>query len=161
MQQDDEKRLQYAKENNFCVVLDNGNIKYFDKFDAEPDFVEFKFLHAKCYGIVDTNGNMEVTVAGVRKRECVGLDENEDAVFTTREEELKTLDNLKKGFKFKKCGGTSITYINKPLQWRDIKGHKVKCGNCAIISKVDKTLSEYTLREILENVTITGKQVYI
>lgn len=161
LQKDDEERLQKSIENGFSVTLDNGNIKYFDKFDAETDFKEFKFLHAKCYGIVDINGNTEITVAGVRKRECIGIDEDGEPIFITREEELKNLKNLKKGFKFKKCGGTSITYINKPLEVREIDGRKIKCGNCAIISKVDKTLSEYSLKEILENVTITGKKVYI
>lgn len=161
LKEDDERRLQYAKDNNFSVVLANGDIKYFDKFDSEPDFKSFKFLHAKCYGIIDMVGNLDITVAGVRKRECIGIDENEEAIFITREEELKDLRKLKKGFKFRKCGGTSITYINKPLEVREINGHRVKCGNCAIISKVDKTLSEFSLKEILENVTISGKQVYL
>ena len=161
LNEDDERRLQYAKDHNFCVVLDNGDYKYFDKFDSEPDYTAFKFLHAKCYGTIDMVGNLDITVAGVRRRECIGIDENEEPIFITREEELKDLKNLKKGTKFKKCGGTSITYINKPLEVREINGRKIKCGNCAIISKVDKTLSEYSLKEVLENVTISGKRVYI
>lgn len=159
--EDDEKRRQRAIELGFSVELDDGTIKYFDKFEKEPDFKEFRFLHAKCYGIIDTNDKLNITVAGVRKRECIGLDENSEPIFKTREDELKSLNNMVKGFKFKECGGTQITYINKPLEWRYIDGHRIKCGNSAIITSVDKTLSEYTLKEILDNVTTSKSKLYL
>lgn len=158
---DDKRRRQIAIDNNFSVELNDGTIKYFDKFDREPDFKEFRFLHAKCYGIVDMNNHLDITVAGVRKKECIGLDDNLEPIFTTREDELQSLNNMVKGFKFSKCGGTSITYIPKPLEWRNIDGHNIKCGNCAIISKVDKTLSEFTLKEVLENVTTSKSKLYL
>lgn len=67
-----------------------------------------------------------------------------------------------KGFKFSKCGGTSITYIPKPLEWREIDGRRIKCGNCAIIQSVDKTLSDFTLKEIIENVkTSRNSKIYL
>lgn len=158
---DDDKRRQRAIEFGFSVELDDGTIQYFDKFDLEPDFKEFRFLHAKCYGIVDTNDKLNVTVAGVRKRECVGLDENGEPIFKTREQELKSLNNMVKGFKFKECGGTQITYIPKPLKWRNIDGHRIKCGNSAIITSVDKTLSDFSLKEILANVTTSKSKLYL
>lgn len=161
LERDDQERLEKSKANNFSVVLNNGTIKYFDKFDTETDFKSFKFLHAKCYGTVDINNHLDITIAGVRKRECIGLDSKGDPIFKTREDELKDLDKLKKGFKFKECGGTQITYINKPMEWRVIDGHKIKCGNCAIINKVEKTLSDFTLKEILDNVTPTKNKVYL
>lgn len=161
LNEDDALRLQKSIDNNWCVELNNGKIKYFDKFDSETDFKEFKFLHAKCYGIVDINDHLDITVAGVRKRECIGLDKDNEPIFITREEELNSLSKLAKGTKFKACGGTQITYINKPMETRVINGHKVKCGNCAIINKVEKTLSEFTLKEISENVNITSSKVYL
>lgn len=161
LDKDDQDKLQLAIDNNYCVTLNNGKVKYFDHFDSETDYKAFKFLHAKCYGTIDINDHLDITVAGVRKRECIGLDSNDDPIFITREEELKTLDKLAKGTKFKECGGTQITYINKPMEWRVIDGHKIKCGNCAIINKVEKTLSEFTLKEIIDNVRVTKNRVYL
>lgn len=152
--EDDAKRLQKAKDNNWSVTLDSGEIRYFDHFDAETDFTEFKFLHAKCYGLIDMHGKLKVTIAGVRAMQCIGLNEKDEPIYFTREQELKSLDQLKKGTKFKICGGTSCTYIEKPMREMIIDGHKVKCGNAAIIRPVEKTLSEFTLKEIIENETI-------
>ncbi len=154
---DDKHRRQVAIDNNFSVELEDGTIKYFDKFDKEPDFKEFRFLHAKCYGIVDMNDHLNITVAGVRRKECIGLDDNKEPIFITREDELKSLNRMNKGFKFTKCGGTSITYIPKPLEWREIDGRKIKCGNCAIIQSVDKTLTDFTLKEVIESVTTSKR----
>ena len=162
LEEDDKKRHQIAIDNGFSVELDDGTFKYFDKFDREPDFKEFRFLHAKCYGIIDMNDHLDITVAGVRKKECIGLDDNSEPIFITREDELKSLSNMVKGFKFSKCGGTSITYIPKPLEWREIDGRRIKCGNCAIIQNVDKTLSDFTLKEIIENVkTSRNSKIYL
>lgn len=152
--EDDAKRLQKSIDNGWCVTLDSGEVRYFDHFDAETDFKEFKFLHAKCYGLIDIHDKLKVTIAGVRTRQCVGVDTNDDPIYVTREQELKSLDELKKGTKFKICGGTSCTYIEKPIREVVIDGHKVKCGNAAIIRPVEKTLSEFKLKEIIENETI-------
>ena len=161
LENDDARRLELAKANGWCVELNDGTVKYFDKFDREPDFNEFRFLHAKCYGIVDTKGHLEITVAGVRKKECIGLDKDNKPIFKTREDELKSLSNMVKGFKFTSCGGTQISYISKSLEERTIDGRKIKCGNCAIITKVDKTLSDFNLKEIIENVTQSKTKLYL
>ena len=152
--EDDAKRLQKSIDNGWSVTLDNGEVRYFDHFDAETDFKEFKFLHAKCYGLIDIHDKLKVTIAGVRARQCVGVDTNDEPIYVTREQELKSLDELKKGTKFKICGGTSCTYIEKPIREVVIDGHKIKCGNAAIIRPVEKTLSEFKLKEIIENETI-------
>lgn len=152
--EDDAKRLQKSIDNGWCVTLDNGEVRYFDHFDDETDFKEFKFLHAKCYGLIDIHDKLKVTIAGVRARQCVGVDTNDEPIYVTREQELKSLDELKKGTKFKICGGTSCTYIEKPIREVVIDGHRVKCGNAAIIRPVEKTLSEFKLKEIIENETI-------
>lgn len=152
--EDDAKRLQKSIDNGWSVTLDNGEVRYFDHFDAETDFKEFKFLHAKCYGLIDIHDKLKVTIAGVRARQCVGVDTNDEPIYVTREQELKSLDELKKGTKFKICGGTSCTYIEKPIREVVIDGHRVKCGNAAIIRPVEKTLSEFKLKEIIENETI-------
>lgn len=152
--EDDAKRLQKSIDKGWSVTLDNGEVRYFDHFDAETDFKEFKFLHAKCYGLIDIHDKLKVTIAGVRARQCVGVDTNDEPIYVTREQELKSLDELKKGTKFKICGGTSCTYIEKAIREVVIDGHKVKCGNAAIIRPVEKTLSEFKLKEIIENETI-------
>ena len=151
LEADDEARRAKAIENNWSVTLDSGEVRYFDHFDKETDWKEFKFLHAKCYGLIDIHDNLKVTIAGVRARQCIGLNDNNEPIYFTREQELKSLDKLKKGNKFKICGGTSCTYIEKPIREVVIDGHKVKCGNAAIIRPVEKTLSEFKLKEILEN----------
>ena len=152
--EDDAKRLQKSIDNGWSVALDTGEVRYFDHFDAETDFKEFKFLHAKCYGLIDIHDKLKVTIAGVRARQCVGVDTNDEPIYVTREQELKSLDELKKGTKFKICGGASCTYIEKPIREVVIDGHKIKCGNAAIIRPVEKTLSEFKLKEIIENETI-------
>lgn len=150
LEADDAARRQKAIDNNWSVTLDSGEVRYFDHFDKEIDWKEFKFLHAKCYGLIDINDKLKVTIAGVRARQCIGLNDKDEPIYFTREEELKSLDQLKKGTKFKICGGTSCTYIEKPIGYKVIDGHRVKCGNAAIIRPTEKTLSEFKLKEILE-----------
>ena len=63
---------------------------------------------------------MKCTIAGVTKK----------GGRITREQELKTIDNLNPFFFFLLCGGTSCTYVER----------NINTNSCAIISRTTKTL---------------------
>lgn len=128
------------------VVLDDGELVYYDYFDEEPDCEAIKFLHSKCYGVV-TKGKLELTVAGVPSRTLVGIVDGKPK-YITREDELmdgetdpvKALDKLREGTTFNTCSGTSAVYIGaegygsarKPTII-EVDGHKIStAGGCVI-----------------------------
>ncbi len=101
-------------------------------FTQEEDMPiqKFTFVHAKCYALVDKEGKESVTVAGVTKRW------RSDPT-KTNADELGDISNLKTGFIFKECGGSRITYNNKPLHTIVINGVAILCGASAIISDTE------------------------
>lgn len=136
--------IKEAEEKQAYVYLSNGEKHYYLHFsDEEDDIKLFKFLHAKCYGFVDNNNKLSITVAGVPKRVI-----QPDGTFFYREDEIKRLKNLKKQFTFKKCGGSGCKYeVHEPTE-EDIEGHITEYSNSAIIFETTKTLSELDVYDI-------------
>ena len=133
-----EKKKQKAMQNGAFVTLPNGTIKNYDRFALEnEDIKEFKFLHSKCYAYVTEDDKLHCTIAGVVAK-CGK---------TYREDELKTIDNLRSKFVFNKCGGTKAKYLDSEIMDYN---NNITCGGC-IITKTTKTLKEddYSEREEL------------
>lgn len=131
-----EKKKQKALQNGAFVTLPNGKIKNYDRFALEnEDIKEFKFLHSKCYAYVTEDDKLHCTIAGVVAK-CGK---------TYREDELKTIDNLKYNYVFRKCGGTKAKYLDSEIIDHN---NNITCGGC-IITKTTKTLKkdDYTERE--------------
>ncbi len=145
------------------VELNNGSLEYYDCFTSEPDCIAFKGLHSKCYGVVTSHG-LELTIAGVPSRTLVDM-VNDEPVYVTREDELrqgeqddiKALDHLKDGFKFKINTGVSALYIgshglnsDRVPEIVEVNGHKVStAGGCVI-----RPLKEKVVHDIFYDVNI-------
>ena len=135
-----------------------GKKVFYDVFEAEPDCIGFKGLHAKCYGLVFEEKKKTVfkaTIAGVPARYLIGM-EGEKPIYITREEELagltrfdilkgkrefdafKALDAIKVGFKFKECTGTTCRYIDDVPHVEYVNGHRIETAGGAIISKLEE-----------------------
>ena len=153
-----------AKKAGAFITNKAGKKVFYDVFEAEPDCIGFKGLHAKCYGVVFEEKEKPVfkaTIAGVPARYLVGMD-GEKPIYITREEELagltrsdilkgkrdfdafKALDNIKVGFKFKECTGTTCRYIDDVPHIEYVNGHRIETAGGAIISK----LEEKEIREL-------------
>ena len=133
------------------VILDNGKKEYYDEFTSEPDCIAFKGLHSKCYGVVTSKG-LELTIAGVPARTLIDINDKDELVYITREQELsgkvkspiRALNRLKDGFKFKINTGVSAIYIgsegyltaHKP-EIIMIDGHEVHTAGGCVIRKLE------------------------
>lgn len=116
-----EECYKQSLKNDWYIETDKGK-KYFHNFtDENENITNFKTLHSKCYGYITDDNNLHCTIAGVQAY----------AKNTTREKELGTLDELKQGKVFYKCGGTRSIYVEK----NDITNSGI------IIENVTKTLS--------------------
>lgn len=126
------------------IEYNNKRVTYDSFDDEEEEITAFRFLHSKCYGYEvreDNNTALKLTIAGVTAfyREDLEKPVKERR---TREDELGSLDNLKSGFVFKHCGGTSISYPPRVgISKLNINGHITEVGSCAIIKEVTKTLN--------------------
>lgn len=122
----DDRYKRAIKYNNY-IKDQNGNIITYDVFEDEGEnIIKFRALHSKCYAYVTDDNKLNCTIAGVNK--------------TGRVEELGDIDNLKNGFTFHKCGGTTIKYYEEEISRGEIDGHKIEYAGSAIITKVDKTI---------------------
>ena len=109
------------------IDTEEGQRITYDAFEDEKEkIIKFRALHSKCYAYVTDDNKLHVTVAGVASK--------------GREDELHDIDNLKNGFVFKKCGGTTIKYIEDEISHADIDGHKIEYASAAIILKTEKTI---------------------
>lgn len=117
-------------------IFDNNNefVEYMTFEDENDNISEFKFLHAKCYGMI-ANGELSITVAGVTRRSRDGK--------MTREDELGSLDNLENGFIFKECGGTYSEYVEQQPTVEIINGHRTEYASSCIIRD-----SEYQVNDV-------------
>ena len=96
-------------------------------YERDAEYKRFKTMGAKKYAYEDMNGQLHITISGVSKRKGP--------------EELKTLDNFREGFIFRKAGGLCSLYNDAPEVGEvTIQGHKLK-----IISNVALYPSTYTL----------------
>ena len=124
---------------NLTITINNKKY-YYGTFDEEPEEIhQFRSLHSKCYGFIYSNekvkNKLKVTIAGVSKYTYV------DGKLYTREEELGSLDNLKDGFKFKKCGSNSKLYVDGKPRTVEVDGHKINTSSFIILTPVEKTLN--------------------
>lgn len=113
-----------------------GKIVTYDSFDDEgEDIRKFRFLHAKAYAYETADGELHCTIAGVARRDQHGY---------TRERELRSIDNLKEGYVFKKCGGTTCVYVTHEPRWINVEGHDILTAGGAILIPTFKTLHDET-----------------
>lgn len=111
-----------SKERKKYIIYDENKIKYYHKFDDEnEEIMQFRFLHSKCYAYVTSDEKLHCTIAGVTRKNN-GI---------TREKELGSIDELKKGKTFYKNGGTRCIYVEE----------SEITDSCAIIVKTTKTLN--------------------
>lgn len=158
------------KQKNSAYVIDSyGEKVYYYDFEEEPDWIAFKGLHSKCYGVItdqEERQELKVTIAGVPERTLIGLKKG-NPIYLTREEELagikKTqklrgtapevdpwlgLNNMEDDFKFKINTGITCKYVNHPMGIQEVNGHKVEtAGGCVIIPLKEKVIKEMDLIE--------------
>lgn len=118
----------------------NGKIVNYDAFELEPEnIIQFRFLHAKCYGYVTDDFELHITIAGVTAKESPTSE-------ITREIELGSIENLKPKFEFKKCGGTKASYTTEKPFTYEHNGHYMECASACIITETTKTLHNEVTR---------------
>lgn len=120
-----------------------------DQYLGEPTPEEplraFRALHSKCYAMEEYNPKtkeyeLKVTIAGIPKKTQKWIDGN--PVIKTNAEELGDIDNLQDGFIFSHNGGTCCTYVEDTPRIETINGHKTELASAAIISNINKEISE-------------------
>lgn len=120
--------------NGWYITLD-GKKTYFHQFDDEgEDIIKFRFLHAKCYAYVTSDGQLHATIAGVPEK----------SGDMTRVKELGDINNLLPGTVFKSCGGTVSKYpprfeSNKP-RIETVNGHDLEVSSYVLIENTTKEL---------------------
>ena len=114
---------------------------------AEPEapLRAFRALHAKCYACEEYDDKTEswklkVTIAGIPKRATVWKDGKPETV--TSAQELGEIDRLEDGFVFRACGGNQVLYIEDTPHVEDVAGHMTEYASAAIISPIEKEISE-------------------
>lgn len=112
----------------------DGKIVSYNAFDdEEEDIRAFRFLHAKAYAYETADGELHCTIAGVAARDSKGY---------TREQELGSIDELKNGKVFRRCGGTTVVYLEQPIRTLQVDGHEIEAASAAILMRVNKTLKD-------------------
>lgn len=115
------------------IEVDGKRITY-DAFDLEDeDIVAFRFLHAKAYAYETADGELHATIAGVAHRDAKGF---------TREQELGSIDNLQNGMCFRRCGSTTVTYLEHEPHEIDVDGHRIEAAAAAILLPTTKTIKD-------------------
>lgn len=152
------------------IIDSKGNRVYYDSFDKEEDWLAFKGLHSKCYGIVTTKEELQITVAGIPARTLIYM-QGEKPLYLTREEELsgitekvkrknpdikikdayKALERLENGRTFYTNTGTTCKYEFISPQEIEIDGHTVHTAGGAIIQKLQsKMIKDIDCDETIE-----------
>ena len=113
--------------------------------EDEPPIRAFRGLHAKCYAMEELNKKtgkyeLSVTIAGIPKKATKWIDGK--AITMTNAQELGKIDNLKDGFIFKHCGGTRAIYNERPIEIKDINGHKTELASNVIIDTIEKEIND-------------------
>lgn len=164
------KALNAAKHKKAPFVVDEEGEKiYYDVFEAEPDWIAFKGLHSKCYGVIQNikdKEELKVTIAGVPERTLIGMKKGKP-IYLSREEELagiskskklrgkapevdpwKGLEALEDSFKFHTNAGITCKYVHHFMGVQEVDGHKVEtAGGMIIIPLKEKVIKDYDLVE--------------
>ena len=98
-----------------------------------------------------------MTIAGIPKRATKWQDGR--PVTRTNAEELGSIDNLDDGFVFRHCGGNRVLYLEDEPRIEDVNGHPTECASAAIISPIEKEISE-TMWTIGRDYSILETQSY-
>jgi hypothetical protein len=144
---ENEQNILKYNENIIKIAKEKGAYvgdKYLGYADKEDDLIAFRGLHAKCYACVNTNNEMNVTIAGITKRATKWVKgDNFTMLYTmTNSEELGSIDNLEDGFTFKHNGGSRAIYIETKPQTVDIDGHTTELSSGVIIEDIVKKISD-------------------
>lgn len=162
------------KQKNSAYVIDSyGEKVYYFDFEEEPDWIAFKGLHSKCYGVIterkkdkEVLQELKVTIAGVPERTMIGVKKGKP-IYLTREEELagitktaklrgsapeidpwKALEKMEDDFKFKVNAGITCKYVHHYMGKQTVNGHKVEtAGGCVIIPLKEKVIKDMDLIE--------------
>lgn len=121
-----------------AVINRKGEYSYIGTFEDEEgdDYItQFRFLHSKCYALIQKSGKFNVTIAGVTKDNKKLNNER-----VTKEEELGSIDKLDDGFTFRECGGTKAKYVDCKPTIAYINGHKTEYSSACIITNTTKEL---------------------
>lgn len=127
--------------NGWYIELE-GKRTYFHQFDDEnEEIIQFRFLHAKCYAYVTSDGQLHATIAGVPEK----------GGNSTRVKELGNINELVPGKVFKACGGTISKYpprfeSNKP-RIKTVNGHDLEVSSYVLIDSSTKELKSSIERE--------------
>lgn len=129
---------------------------------AEPEapLRAFRALHAKCYAAEEKDGDdwkLKVTIAGIPKRATVWRDGIPETI--TSAEELGSIDRLEDGFTFRACGGNQVLYVEDVPKVVTIGGHDLETASSAIISPIEKEISE-TMYTYGKDYSILETQMY-
>lgn len=111
--------------------------------EDEAPLRAFRALHAKCYAAEEKDGDdwkLKVTIAGIPKRSTKWIDGR--PVTRTNDDELGSIDNLQDGFVFRHCGGSRVVYLEDAPRIEDVNGHPTECASAAIITPIEKEISE-------------------
>lgn len=115
----------------------------------EPHIKAFRGLHAKCYAMEEFDEDsgkykLNVVIAGIPKKAIKW--QRGEPIKHSNSWELGTIDNLADGFTFSHCGGTRCVYNDiRPIEVRDINGHKTELATSAVIENIEKVLSNTML----------------
>ena len=165
------------------VTDSKGKVIYYDVFEEEPDFLAFKGLHSKCYGVVitgkDGRPELQVTIAGVPARTLIAMRQG-SPLYLTREEELSgitksrkkkdpdirisdpyaALDKLEDDVRFRTNTGSTCRYEYREPDIIMINGHEIETAGGAIIQLLtEKKVKNLDLEDEVDFTPITMEVV--